>query len=79
MAEWDNVREDLCKESTLIMQLLSESLTFWGAARATGQPLEVMLAGELHGEQEAAKASKRMRKGPPTLHGQELWAAPRFI
>ena len=40
----DNGREDLCKDSSLIMQLLSDNLKTWGAALAANQPLMGMLA-----------------------------------
>ena len=43
-------REDWYKDSSLIMQLLSDNLKMWGADRK-----------EEHGEQKA----KKMRKGPP--------------
>ncbi len=58
-AEWDNGREDWCKDSTAIMQRLCDNLASWGA-----DPLRGRLAVgkvELHGEQKA----KKMRKGPP--------------
>ena len=43
-AEGDNGRADLCKDSSLIMQLLSDNLKTWGAALPENQPRMGMLA-----------------------------------
>ena len=51
IAEWDNVREDWCKDYSLLMQLLGENLKVWGAACKEG-----------HAEEQKAK---KMRVGSP--------------